>query len=35
MIDELYEYKGLDKEGVPKPETLKEQGLEGEPSHRL
>ena len=35
MVDELYEYKGLDKEGAPKPETLKEQGLEGEPSHRL
>ncbi|MBN2319603.1 MAG: aldehyde ferredoxin oxidoreductase family protein [Acidobacteria bacterium] len=35
MIDELYEHKGLDKDGVPKPETLKKQGLEGEPSHRL
>jgi aldehyde:ferredoxin oxidoreductase len=35
MVDELYEFKGLDKEGVPKPETLKELGLEGEPSHQL
>jgi aldehyde:ferredoxin oxidoreductase len=35
MIDELYEHKGLDEDGVPKVETLKKQGLEGEPSHRL
>jgi aldehyde:ferredoxin oxidoreductase len=35
MVDELYEHKGLDKDGVPRPETLKKQGLEGEPSHRL
>ena len=33
MVDELYEHKGLDKDGVPKPETLKELGLENEPSH--
>jgi aldehyde:ferredoxin oxidoreductase len=33
MIDELYEYKGLDEQGVPKPETLKELGLSKEPSH--
>jgi aldehyde:ferredoxin oxidoreductase len=35
MIDELYEHKGLDSDGVPKPETLKELGLEKEPSHLL
>ena len=35
MVDELYEYKGLDKEGAPKPEILKELGLENEPSHLL
>jgi aldehyde:ferredoxin oxidoreductase len=35
MVDELYEHKGLDKDGVPKPETLKKLGLESEPSHRL
>jgi len=35
MIDEFYEHKGLDKEGNPKPETLKELGLENEPSHLL
>ena len=35
MIDEFYEYKGLDKEGKPKPEVLKELGLENEPSHLL
>jgi aldehyde:ferredoxin oxidoreductase len=33
MIDELYEHKGLDKDGVPKPETLESLGLEKEPSH--
>jgi len=33
MIDEFYEHKGLDENGVPKPETLKELGLENEPSH--
>jgi aldehyde:ferredoxin oxidoreductase len=33
MIDELYEHKGLDSEGVPTPETLKSLGLENEPSH--
>ena len=35
MIDEFYEHKGLDKEGHPKPETLKELDLEKEPSHLL
>jgi len=35
MIDEFYEYKGLDPNGVPKPETLKRLGLENEPSHLL
>ena len=35
MIDELYEHKGLDKEGIPKPETLKNLGLDKEPSHLL
>ena len=33
MIDEFYEFKGLDKDGNPKPETLKELGIENEPSH--
>jgi aldehyde:ferredoxin oxidoreductase len=35
MIGEFYEYKGLDKEGNVKPETLKELDLENEPSHLL
>jgi aldehyde:ferredoxin oxidoreductase len=35
MVDEFYEYKGLDNKGVPKPETLKQLGLEKEPSHLL
>ncbi len=35
MIDELYEHKGLDKDGVPKPETLESLGLENEPSHLI
>jgi aldehyde:ferredoxin oxidoreductase len=35
MIDEFYEYKGLDKEGNIKPETLKELDLENEPTHLL
>jgi aldehyde:ferredoxin oxidoreductase len=35
MVDELYGYKGLDANGVPKPETLKRLGLEKEPSHLL
>jgi aldehyde:ferredoxin oxidoreductase len=35
MIDELYEHKGLDENGVPKPETLKNFGLENEPSHLI
>jgi len=35
MVDELYEHKGLDKDGVPKPETLKALSLENEPSHLI
>jgi aldehyde:ferredoxin oxidoreductase len=33
MVDELYEHQGLDKNGVPKPETLESLGLKNEPSH--
>jgi aldehyde:ferredoxin oxidoreductase len=33
MVDELYEHQGLDKSGVPKPETLRSLGLAKEPSH--
>jgi aldehyde:ferredoxin oxidoreductase len=35
MIDELYEHKGLDSEGIPKPEVLQSLGLAKEPSHLL
>lgn len=35
MIDELYDHKGLDQDGVPKPETLQSLGLDKEPSHLL
>ncbi len=35
MIDEFYAHKGLDENGVPKPETLKRLDLENEPSHLL
>jgi aldehyde:ferredoxin oxidoreductase len=35
MVDEFYEYKGLDKNGIPKPETLKRLGVDKEPSHLL
>jgi aldehyde:ferredoxin oxidoreductase len=35
MVDELYEHKGFDKNGVPKPKTLKRLGLDKEPSHLL
>jgi aldehyde:ferredoxin oxidoreductase len=35
MVDELYKHQGLDREGVPKKETLKKLGLENEPSHLL
>jgi aldehyde:ferredoxin oxidoreductase len=35
MVDEFYEHKGLDKKGIPKKSTLKELGLENEPSHLL
>jgi aldehyde:ferredoxin oxidoreductase len=35
MIDEFYAFKGLDQNGVPRPEALKRLGLEGEPSRQL
>jgi aldehyde:ferredoxin oxidoreductase len=35
MIDEYYELHGWDENGVPRPETLKRLGLDGEPSHLL
>jgi aldehyde:ferredoxin oxidoreductase len=35
MIDEFYTHKGLDENGVPKPETLQRLSLENEPSHLL
>jgi aldehyde:ferredoxin oxidoreductase len=35
MVDEFYSHKGLDREGKPKPETLRILGLENEPSHLL
>jgi len=35
MVDEFYEHKGLDENGVFKTETLKGLGLEEEPSHLL
>ena len=35
MIDEFYEHKGLDGEGLPKPETLERLGLANEPSNLL
>jgi aldehyde:ferredoxin oxidoreductase len=35
MIDEFYGHKGLDKNGLPKSETLKELGIENEPTHIL
>ena len=35
MIDELYGHKGLDENGVPKPETLERLGLDKEPSHMV
>jgi len=35
MLDEFYEHKGLDKNGVPKKKTLKDLGLGNEPSHLL
>ena len=35
MIDEFYEHKGLDKNGNPKPETLKRLEIQNEPSHML
>ena len=35
MVDELYGHKGLDSDGIPKPETLKRLDLENEPSQQL
>jgi aldehyde:ferredoxin oxidoreductase len=35
MVDEFYAHKGLDRNGVPKQKTLKDLGLENEPSHLL
>jgi aldehyde:ferredoxin oxidoreductase len=35
MIDEYYDMHGWDQQGVPRPETLKSLGLDGEPSHIL
>jgi aldehyde:ferredoxin oxidoreductase len=35
MIDDYYELHGWDEQGVPRPGTLKNLGLDGEPSHRL
>jgi aldehyde:ferredoxin oxidoreductase len=35
MVDELYGYKGLDENGIVKPETLKRLGIDKEPSHLL
>ncbi len=35
MLNEFYEYKGLDKNGRPKAATLKRLGLEKEPSRLL
>jgi len=35
MIDEFYEHRGWDKNGVPTPERLKQLGLDNEPSHLL
>ncbi|HLB27725.1 MAG TPA: aldehyde ferredoxin oxidoreductase family protein [Dehalococcoidales bacterium] len=35
MIDEFYGFQGWDEKGVPKPATLKEYGLDKEPSHQL
>jgi aldehyde:ferredoxin oxidoreductase len=35
MLDEFYEFKGLNKNGTPKAETLKRLGLDKEPSRLL
>jgi aldehyde:ferredoxin oxidoreductase len=35
MLDEFYEFKGLNQNGTPKAETLKRLDLEKEPSHLL
>ena len=35
MIDLLYQYKGCDENGMPKPETLQRLGIDKEPTHML
>jgi aldehyde:ferredoxin oxidoreductase len=35
MVDEFYVHKGLDPDGVPRPETLQRLGLDHEPSRML
>src|SRR4030042_635704 len=35
MIDEFYKHKGLEMNGLPTPEVLKELQLEAEPSHLM
>lgn len=35
MIDEYYELHSWDENGVPRPETLRKLGIDGEPSHLL
>ena len=35
MVDQFYAYKGLDKNGIPTKKTLKELGLENEPTHQV
>jgi aldehyde:ferredoxin oxidoreductase len=35
MLDEFYAHKGLDKDGIPTPETLERLGLANEPSHQI
>jgi aldehyde:ferredoxin oxidoreductase len=35
LLDEYYELRGWDSNGIPKPETLKRLGMDREPSHIL
>jgi aldehyde:ferredoxin oxidoreductase len=35
MVDEFYQHRGWDANGIPKPETLKRLGIDNEPSHML
>ena len=35
LLDEYYDLRGWDRNSIPKPETLKRLGLDGEPSHIL